>query len=80
METSELIKKIKQCEPHWDAQTKEIFDYLWSAWESAELDLGVYKARVEKVWPTKGSNLYTEDELQQAVYDSYYEASCNFAE
>lgn len=62
----ELINKIKLKRDSWDSETKEIFDELWSRMEAAETDVEVYKLRLKKQWPTEGSNLYTEQELQNA--------------
>jgi hypothetical protein len=63
MNVKELINKIKSKYDSWDTETKEIFDVLWGRMEAAETDLEVFELRLKKEWPTKGSNLYTEQEV-----------------
>lgn len=60
-----LISKIKSKYDSWDSDTKEILDGLWGRMEAAETDVEVFELRLKKQWPTKGSNLYTEDEVKK---------------
>lgn len=59
-----LINKIKSKYDSWDSETKEIFDESWKRMEGAETDLEVFESRLKKQW-SKGSNLYTEKEVEK---------------
>lgn len=64
MNIKELIIKIKSKYDSWNTETKEIVDKLWSRMEAVETDLEVFELRLKKQW-SKGSNLYTEDEIKK---------------
>jgi hypothetical protein len=59
-----LINKIKSKYDSWDSETKEIFDESWKRMEGAETDVEVFELRLKKQW-SKGSNLYTEKEVEK---------------
>jgi hypothetical protein len=64
MTLKKLISKIKSQQDSWNADTLEIFNELWKRMEGAETDLEVFELRLKKQW-TKGSNLYTEKEMNE---------------
>lgn len=65
-----LINKIKAQQDSWNPETLEIFNELWKRMEGAETDLEVFELRLKKQW-TKGSNLYTEEEVSDIKVKSF---------
>ena len=71
MTLKELINKIKSQQDSWNPETLEIFNEMWKRMEGAETDLEVFELRLKKQWPTGGSNLYTQKEMNDKIDSAY---------
>lgn len=58
----EFQERITSVLPKCDDEIKQLLSDLYSYWKAADLELAVFNLRLKKQW-TKGSNLYTQEEL-----------------
>ena len=65
-----LINKIESQQDSWNPETLGIFNELWKRMEGAETELEIFELRLKKQW-TKGSNLYTEEEVSDIKVESF---------
>lgn len=70
--SEQVIARIKNVWDRCDRETQKLIDDLYGYWETANMDLQVFDARLNKNW-TAGSNLYTQKEVD-ALEDQNYNA------
>lgn len=70
MTTKQLLETRKKLLPEWSQETSDFVDELYSRLEWAETEVEVFNARLEKKL-TKGSNLYSQKEVDALVEAEY---------
>lgn len=68
--SEQVIARIKNVWDRCDRETQKLIDDLYSYWETANMDLQVFDARLNKNW-TEDSHLYTQKEVDALVEAEY---------